>query len=104
LQRDGQQAGRDLLARCDNHVIFFRVMQRCRFTAEIDEPVSLASHRGNDDSDLVSGIDFPLHARSDVADALGPRHRRAAEFHHDLGHGAPCSGLQIAPQGKAPSC
>jgi hypothetical protein len=34
----------------------------------------------------VTGFDFPPDEIGDVANALDPGHRGAAEFHHDAGH------------------
>jgi 2-polyprenyl-6-hydroxyphenyl methylase/3-demethylubiquinone-9 3-methyltransferase len=46
-----------------------------------------AGHGGNDDRDLVAGIDLALDAGGDVADAVEVGHRGTAEFHDDAGHG-----------------
>ena len=87
LQRDRQQAAGDLFARRDDDIIFLRIVERRRLPAEADQPVGLARHRGDDDRNLIARRNLALHSRRDRTDALDPRHRGAAEFHHDAGHG-----------------
>ena len=80
------QPRRDLLAGGDHHVIFPRVVERRQFARPADELVRLAGHGRDDDGDLMAAVDLPLHQRGHVADAVEIGHRRAAEFHHYLGH------------------
>ena len=70
LQRDRQQAGRHLLARGDDGVIFAQVVQRRGLLAPGDQLVGLAGHGRDDDRDLVAGLDLALHMARDIADAL----------------------------------
>ena len=58
------------------------VEMRARLLAPGDELVGLAGHGGDDDRDLVAGVDLALDVARDVADALDIGDRRAAEFHH----------------------
>ena len=78
--------GGDLLAAGDDHVIFLLVVERGGLAAQLHQPVGLAGHGRDDDEHLVAGFGFAMDARRDAADALDPRHRRAAEFHHDTHH------------------
>ncbi len=98
LQRDREQAAGDLLAGRDDDVILGRIIERRRLAAEADQPVGLARHRRYDHRDLVARRHFTLYPRRDRADPLDPRHRSAAEFHHDTGHGVrgiPWEGLGV---------
>ena len=87
MQRDRQQAGRHLFPGRDDRVVFAGVVQRGQRLAPADELIGRAGHGGDDDSDLVAGLDLAFDALRDVADAVEVRHRRAAEFHHDTRHG-----------------
>ena len=87
LEGDGEEAAGDLLAAGDDHVIFARVVERGGFLAQLDQPVGLAGHGGDDHRDLVAGLGLALDPLGDRADALDPGHRGSAEFHHDAGHG-----------------
>ena len=55
LQRDGQQAGGDLLAGRHHGVVFARVVQRRQRLAPADELVGDAGHGGDHHGDLVAG-------------------------------------------------
>ena len=88
LQGDREQAGGHLFAGGDHCVVFARVVQRRQRLAPADELVGGAGHGGDDDGDLVAGVALALDARGDGADAVEVGDRRAAEFHHDAGHGA----------------
>ena len=85
LQRHREQAGGDLLAAGDDHVIFLGVVERRGLAAQLHQPVGLAGHRRDHDQHLIAGLGLALDPRGDVADALDARHRRSAEFHHDAG-------------------
>ncbi len=76
-----------LLARCDDHVIFGRIVERARFLAEADEAIGFARHGRNHDSDFIATRDLGLDAVRDIADPLHAGHRRAAKFHHNTRHG-----------------
>ena len=71
----------------DHGVVFARVVQRRGLAAPGHQLVGLAGHGGDHDRDLVAGIDLALDVARDVADALDVGDRRAAEFHHQAGHG-----------------
>ena len=89
LQRDRQEAAGHLLARGDHHVIFARVVERGGLAAELDQPVGLAGHRRHHHRHLIARLRRAPDEAGDMADALAPRHRGAAELHHDARHGAP---------------
>ena len=86
LQGDGEQPAGHLLAAGDDHVILSRIVKRCGFAAELDEPVGFTGHGGDDDGKLVAALGLALHERRDMANALDARHRGAAELHYDAGH------------------
>jgi hypothetical protein len=86
LQRQREQAGRDLFAAGDDHVIFRRIVERVGFAAEVYQPVRLAGHGRNDDGHFMPGGLLLAHDIGHAADALGAGHGRAAEFHHNAGH------------------
>ena len=65
------------------------VVQRRGLAAPGDELVGLAGHGRDHDGDLVAGVDLALDVARDVADAVDVGDRRAAEFHHQPGHGDP---------------
>ena len=83
LQRQRQQPGGHLFAAGDHDVVFRRIVERVGLAAEIDQPVGFARHRRDNHRDLIAASHLLAHDIGDPADALGPRHRRAAEFHHD---------------------
>ena len=87
LEGHGEEAGGDLLAAGDDHVIFLGVILRACLAAQLDEAVGLAGHRRDDHQNLIARLCLPRDQPGDMADALDPRHRRAAELHHDAGHG-----------------
>ena len=87
LQHDGEQPGSDLFARRHDRIIFARIVQHGSLAAPGDEFVGLAGHRRNHDRDLMAGLHLALDVARDVADALDIGDRRAAEFHHQTGHG-----------------
>ena len=92
LQRDGQKAGRHLLAGRDDRVVFARIVEGrlaprpWRILHPADQLVGLAGHGGDDDRDLVAGIDLAFDVAGHIADAVEVGDGRAAEFHHDAGH------------------
>ena len=86
LEGHREEAGGDLLARGDDHVIFLIVMGHGGFAAQLNQPVGLPGHGGDHDQHLIAGLDLALDAAGDAADPLDPGHRGAAEFHHDAGH------------------
>ena len=88
LQRDGEQAGRDLLARCDDGIVFAGIMKDARITTPLDQPVGGSRHRGNHHGDLVAGIDLALDVARHVVDALDVGDRGSAELHHQASHSA----------------
>ncbi len=92
LESEREKARSHLFAAGDDDVVFGRVVERIRLAAEIDQPVSLARHGGHDHRDLVPARGLLAHDIRHAPDALGPRHRGAAEFHHDTGQaqGSPC--------------
>ena len=55
--------------------------------APADQLVGRAGHGGHHDRDLVAGVDLALDVAGDVADAVDVGDRRAAELHHQTGHG-----------------
>ncbi len=89
LQGDGEQPGRDLLARGDDGVVFARVVERREAGAPGDELVGGARHGGDDDRDLVARVHLALDPGGDVPDAVEVGHRGAAELHHDARHAKP---------------
>ena len=86
FQHDREQPGGDLLARGDHRIVFARVMQRRCLARPGDELIGRARHGGDDDGDLVAGIDLALDVARDVADAVDIGDRRSAEFHDKAGH------------------
>ena len=68
LQRKSEETGGHLLAGGDNDVIFARIMNAARLPRPLDELVGDPGHRGDDDSHLVSGIDFVSDPPSNVLD------------------------------------
>ena len=88
LQHDGEQPGSDLFARRHDRIIFARIVQHGSLAAPGDEFVGLAGHRRNHDRDLMAGLHLAFDVARDVADALDIGDRRAAEFHHETGHGS----------------
>jgi hypothetical protein len=86
LQRDGEQARRDLLARCHHGIVFTGVMQRRRFATPFHKPVGGSRHGRDHDGDLMTGVDLTLDMACDVADPLDIGHRGAAEFHDQSSH------------------
>jgi hypothetical protein len=93
LERDGQQAGADLLAGRHHRVVFARVMQRGRFPAPIDQLVGGPGHGGDHHGDLVTGRHLALDVACDIADAVDVGDRGAAELHHEAGHRLDLYGL-----------
>jgi len=89
LQRDSKQTGCYLFPTCNHDIIFSRVIERVRLAAKIDEPIGFARHCGNNHRNFVATFGLALHDLRDAADTLRPRHRRAAKFHYDPGHGVP---------------
>jgi len=87
LQRQRQQARRDLLTAGNDHVVLRRIVQRIGLTAEIHHPVGLARHGRYDHRHFVAGLLLAFDDARHAPDALGAGHRSAAEFHHDAGHG-----------------
>src|SRR6516162_2298529 len=80
LKREREQAGSDLLAGGDNDVIFARVMHEARLARPIDKLVRNSRHCRDDDSHLVSGVDFAPDPLGNVLDAIDIGERGAAEF------------------------
>ena len=90
LQREREEPAGHLLPARHDDVVFGRIVKRVRLAREIDQPVGLARHGGDDHRHLVAravglGRGLPAHDVGDPANALGPGHRSAAEFHHDPG-------------------
>ncbi len=86
LERQSQKPRCHLLARCDHHVVFARVMEPARLAGPGHELVGYASHGRNDNGHLAAGVDFPFHALSRGFDARNVGYRGAAEFLHDARH------------------
>ena len=86
FEHDREQTGGHLLAGGDDGVVFARVMQGRGLARPGDELVGRARHGGDDDRDLVAGVDLALDVARDVADAVDVGDRGAAEFHHEAGH------------------
>ena len=86
LQRYREQACGNLFASGDHHVIFGRIIQRVRLAAEVDKPVGIARHSGNNDGNFVTAFCLTLHQLRDTADTFRSGHRRAAKFHYNAGH------------------
>ena len=55
--------------------------------APVHELVGLAGHGGDDDRDLMAGVDLAFHMPRDVADAVDVGDRSAAEFENETRHG-----------------
>ena len=100
LQRQRQQTRRHLLASGHHHVILGRVIQRIGLAAEVDQTIRLASHRRDDHRHLMPCLTLARDDTGDAPDALGAGHRRAAEFHHDPGHGCSLPPLDIKYHAK----
>ncbi len=86
LQRDRQQAGRDLLTGGDNSVVFAGVMQRGSIAAPADQFVGLAGHGRDNDGNLIAGIDLTFHVAGHISDAFDIGDRGATELHYQTGH------------------
>ena len=89
LQRDGEQAGGDLLAGGDDGIVFARIENAPfleRRLAPVDELIGRARHRRNHDGDFMAGVDLALDVARDVADAVDIGDRGSAEFHDETGH------------------
>ena len=90
LQRDGEQAGSDLLAARDNGVVFAGIEDfalRQGFFAPGDQLIRRSGHGGDHDGNFVPGIDLALDVAGNVADALDSGDRGPAEFHDKTSHG-----------------
>ena len=87
LQHNGKKPRGDLLARGHHGVVFARVMQRCRRAAPFHQLVGHARQGGDDDGDLMAGVDLALDVARDVADAVEIGDRGSAELHHQAAHG-----------------
>ena len=106
LQRERQQAGRDLLARRGHGVVFPRIVQRCCGPHPGDQPIGGAGHGRDHDRDPVAGIGCRLHAIGDHVDAVEVGQRRAAVFVNDQSHRVQraCVGeATLAGRGDAPT-
>ncbi len=92
LQRDRQQADRDLLAGRRDHVELAlqraRDARRRQFLGQPEQAVGLAAHCRRDDDHLVAGAGPFGDPLGDIADALGRPHRGAAVLVNDECHGA----------------
>jgi len=86
LEGHGKQSGGDLFAAGDHDIIFARIVERRGLAAILHQPVGFPGHCRDHHQYLIAGLRLALDPRGDGADALDPRHRRAAEFHHDAGH------------------
>ena len=56
LQGHREQPGGDLLAACDDHVIFGRIVERRGLAAQLHQPVGLPGHRRHHDQHLVARL------------------------------------------------
>ena len=86
LQHDGQQASGYLFARSYDGVIFACVVEHVGFAHPAHELIGCTSHRRNDNSHLVTGIDLAFDMARNVANALHVRDGRTAEFHYQDCH------------------
>jgi hypothetical protein len=91
-QDHGQQAGGDLFARGDHHVVFVVGFGKARggaagLVGPGDQLIGLAAHGRDDHGHLLARRDFGRHQATDAADALQIGHRGAAELHHQPRHG-----------------
>src|SRR5262249_34793348 len=86
LEHDREQAGRHLLTRGDDRVVFAGIMQGGGLAAPGHQFVGLARHRRYDHGDVVAGIDLAPDVVGDVADALDVGDGGSAELHHQAGH------------------
>ena len=86
FKHDGEQSGGDLFAGRHHRVVFARVMQHRRLPAPLDQLIGGAGHGGDDDGDVIAGVDLALDVARHVADAVEIGDRGSAEFHHQPSH------------------
>ena len=86
LQGYREQTRGNLFTSGDHHVIFGGIIQRVRLTTEVDEPVGITRHSGDNDGNFVTAFCLTLHQLRDTADTFRSGHRRAAKFHYNAGH------------------
>ncbi len=90
-QGDGQQTGRYLLTRGDNHVIFVIGLRQpggrgARAVSPGDQLIGLAGHGRDHHRDLLARGHFGRDQTRHSTDALQIGHRSAAKFHHQPRH------------------
>ena len=82
LQGHGEEAGGDLLAGRDHHVVLAQVLQGRGLARPVVEPVGGVGHRRDHDRDLVAGLDGRLDPPGHAPDAVHVGDRGAAKLHH----------------------
>ena len=70
-------------------------MQRRGFLAPANQLVGLARHGGDNNGDIIAGINLPLHVLGDILDALDIGDGRAAELHDEAGTGCRHSSTRL---------
>lgn len=87
LQGDGKQTSSDLLTGGNDGIIFPCVVHRRCLTGPGHEFIGFPGHGGNNNGDLMSGINLAFDMPGHITDAVNIGHRSAAEFHHNACHG-----------------
>ena len=85
-QRHGQQRDRHLFAGGQQHVHFARIRFARDAGGEVDQPVGVIAHGGDDDGDAIAALAHGGDFFGDALDQLDGADRGAAVFLDDQGH------------------